>query len=78
MLLIPGEQNSVMEKTGEEVVVDGDVIRFATLSTRATPPFRDNEKSVCFALFSAYNYTIPSHGKIVCLTDIQVTSMILV
>ncbi|KAK7496912.1 hypothetical protein BaRGS_00011892 [Batillaria attramentaria] len=47
-------------------------LRFAKLTQNAFTPTRGSEKAAGYDLYSAYEYTLPAHGKIVAKTDIQI------
>ncbi|XP_039256821.1 deoxyuridine 5'-triphosphate nucleotidohydrolase-like [Styela clava] len=47
-------------------------LQFAKLSKEATTPTRGSELAAGFDLYSAYDYKIPSRGKVLAKTDIQI------
>lgn len=42
------------------------------LSEHARVPLKGSKNAAGFDLFSAYDYEIPSHGRLLCATDIAV------
>lgn len=48
------------------------ILQFAKLTENAFAPTRGSEKAAGYDLYSAYDYTIPSAGKTLVLTDIQI------
>uniref|UniRef100_A0A023F852 Deoxyuridine 5'-triphosphate nucleotidohydrolase n=1 Tax=Triatoma infestans TaxID=30076 RepID=A0A023F852_TRIIF len=51
---------------------DSPVLRFVKLSSKAYAPIKGSEKAAGFDLRSAYNYIIPSRGKELVKTDLQI------
>nr|CAB3240239.1 deoxyuridine 5'-triphosphate nucleotidohydrolase-like [Phallusia mammillata] len=49
------------------------VLKFAKLTENATPPTRGSTHAAGYDLYSAYDYTVPSRGKILAKTDIQIS-----
>ncbi|KAM7298166.1 deoxyuridine 5'-triphosphate nucleotidohydrolase [Ixodes scapularis] len=47
-------------------------LKFAKLSKNAYAPTKGSPSAAGFDLYSAYDYNVPSRGKCVCLTDIQI------
>ncbi|KAK7116587.1 hypothetical protein V1264_002246 [Littorina saxatilis] len=47
-------------------------LRFAKLTKEASTPTRGSELAAGYDLYSAYDYTVPAHGKVVAKTDIQI------
>jgi len=52
--------------------MNGEVLRVKKLSDKAILPIRSSTKAAGYDLSSAYDYTIPSMGKYLCQTDLQV------
>lgn len=47
-------------------------VKVAKLTTCATMPTKGSKFAAGFDLYSAYEYTIPPHGKVVAKTDLQI------
>lgn len=48
------------------------ILRFIKVTQNATTPTRGSSGSAGLDLYSAYEYTVPSMGRKLCMTDIQV------
>lgn len=53
-------------------IEDTDVLRFVKLSDNAFAPSKATPDAAGFDLYSAYDYEISPHGKVLALTDIQI------
>ena len=62
------KQSTVIVKNIETM----SVLKFAKLSKNATSPSRGSKLAAGFDLYSAYEYVIPSRGKVLVKTDIQI------
>ncbi|CAK1593829.1 unnamed protein product [Parnassius mnemosyne] len=51
---------------------DQITLKFTRLSEHAFPPVKGSEKAAGFDLRSAYEYTVPAHGKGLIKTDLQI------
>lgn len=49
-----------------------EVLRFVKLSENAYTPTKATPDAAGFDLYSAYDYEIPAHGKVLAKTDIQI------
>ncbi|CAL1534641.1 unnamed protein product [Lymnaea stagnalis] len=56
----------------QQYIGESVALRFAKLSEHATAPTRGSPLAAGFDLYSAYDYTIPSRGKEIVKTDIQI------
>jgi dUTP pyrophosphatase len=54
------------------VLIIEDVLRFVKLTENAHAPTKGTDDAAGFDLYSAYDYEIQPHGKILAQTDIQV------
>ncbi|XP_052097555.1 deoxyuridine 5'-triphosphate nucleotidohydrolase-like [Mytilus californianus] len=52
--------------------LDNVVLRFAKLTANALSPTRGSKLAAGYDLYSAYDYKIPSKGKVCAMTDIQI------
>ncbi|XP_063418897.1 deoxyuridine 5'-triphosphate nucleotidohydrolase-like [Mytilus trossulus] len=52
--------------------LDNVVLRFAKLTANALCPTRGSKLAAGYDLYSAYDYKIPSKGKVCAMTDIQI------
>lgn len=48
------------------------VLRWAKLTDKALEPIRGSKRAAGFDLRSAYDVTVPAHGKAIVKTDLQV------
>lgn len=49
-----------------------EVLRFVKLSENAYAPTKATPDAAGFDLYSAYDYEVPAHGKVLAKTDIQI------
>ncbi|KRX48012.1 Deoxyuridine 5'-triphosphate nucleotidohydrolase [Trichinella murrelli] len=49
-----------------------ETLKFAKLSQYATAPSKGSQSAAGFDLYSAYDYCVPTKGRVLCMTDIQI------
>lgn len=69
---IAGDSEAPTAKVAKLDKSTATALKFAKLSEKAFTPVRGSKQAAGFDLFSAYPYVIPSHGKILAKTDIQI------
>ncbi|GIX89226.1 hypothetical protein CEXT_760781, partial [Caerostris extrusa] len=48
------------------------MLRVAKLTSNAKIPTKGSKLAAGYDLYSAYDYTVPSQGKVLAMTDIQI------
>lgn len=75
---MPADGSTICESPSQKIPkLDGEksdkvTLRFAKLTENAVTPTRGSAEAAGYDLYSAYDYVIPGHGKLVVLTDLQI------
>ncbi|KAM7354194.1 deoxyuridine triphosphatase [Cochliomyia hominivorax] len=68
-----GESSEIEEPLAKKMKVDGKcVLRWAMLTEHAFEPVKGSERAAGFDLRSPYDVTVPSRGKAIVKTDLQI------